>query len=119
MTENKLNLVNRPSIIIYNFWYFVFEVKNKIMNKTKTIVALHLLAVVVAAGVAMMTEEKVFAQPATPNTTNAQVVDQPDQPDSQSQTNNMDNHSDGETNDDNNANEVTSGDGEQSDQTEK
>ncbi len=87
------------------------------MNKTKTIIALHLLAIVVAAGVAMMTEEKVFAQPASPNTINAQVADQPDQPDSQGKTN-VDNHSDGETNDDN-LKKGTSGDGEQPDQSEK
>ncbi len=92
------------------------------MNKTKTIIALHLLAIIVAAGVAIMTEEKVFAQPVNPITTNAQVVDYSDQPDSQqSDQTSVDNHNDGETNDDHNsANEGHNGDGdgEQPDQTE-
>ncbi len=76
------------------------------------------MAIVVAAGVAMLAEDQVFAQPANPNTTNTQAVDQPD---SQSQTSNVDNHSDSETNDDHNsANEGPNGDGdgELPDQTE-
>ncbi|MDE1763059.1 MAG: hypothetical protein KGH88_02300 [Thaumarchaeota archaeon] len=87
------------------------------INKTKTIVALHLIAVVVVAGIAMMAEDKVFAQPATTNNANSQAVDQPDQSDSQnSQSNNIDNHSDGEANDDNNAsNQGSAGDGEHQD----
>ncbi len=95
------------------------------MNKTKTIVALHLIAVVVAAGVAMMTEEKVFAQPTTPNTASAsQVADQPDkdnlQQGDQTKDNSADNQNDGETNDHNSASEGPNGDGdgEQKDSTE-
>ncbi len=96
------------------------------MNKTKTIVALHLMAIVVAAGVAVMAEEKVFAQPATPNTTStSQAADQPDkdnlQQDDQTKDNSADNQNDGETNDDHSsANEGLNGDGdgEQPDPTE-
>jgi cytoskeletal protein RodZ len=96
------------------------------MNKTKTIVALHLMAVVVAAGVAVMTEEKVFAQPATPNTAvTSQTADQPDkdnlQQGDQTKDNPADSQSDGETNDDHNsASEGPNGDGdgEQPDTTE-
>ncbi|MDE1766059.1 MAG: hypothetical protein KGI27_07275 [Thaumarchaeota archaeon] len=91
----------------------------KKINKTKTIVTLHLIAVVVAAGIAMMAEDKVFAQPVTQNNANSQVADQPDQPDSQNnQANNIDNHSDGETNDDNNTSSrdsIGDGDGEHQD----
>jgi cytoskeletal protein RodZ len=96
------------------------------MNKTKTIVALHLMAVVVAAGVAVMTEDKVFAQPATPNTAStSQVADQPDkdnlQQGDQTKDDSASNHNDGETNDDHNSasgGPNGDGDGEQKDSTE-
>ncbi|MDE1826642.1 MAG: hypothetical protein KGH83_03530 [Thaumarchaeota archaeon] len=90
----------------------------KKINKTKAIVTLHFIAVVVVAGIAMMAEDKVFAQPATQSNANTQPLDQPDQPDSQnSQTNNsVDNHSDGETNDDNStSSQGSNGDGESQD----
>ena len=91
----------------------------KKINKTRIAIALPLLAISVAAGFAMVAEDKVFAQPSVKNTTGSQVVDQPDQPDSQNgQSNNADNHSDGETNDDNGASSQGSagdGDGERQD----
>lgn len=85
----------------------------KKINKTRIAIVLPLLAIVVAAGISYMVEDKVFAQPAVQNNAGSQTVDQPDQPDSQnSQSTNVDNHSDGETNDDNSAsNQGSTGDG--------
>ena len=91
----------------------------KKINKTKIAIVLPLLAIVAAAGISFVVEDKVFAQPAAQNNVGSQSADQPDQPDSQnSQSNNVDNHSDGETNDDNNASSQGStgdGDGEHQD----
>ena len=96
---------------------FVSEVKK--INKSRIAIALPLLAIVVAAGFAMVAGDKVFAQPSVQTNTSSQTVDQPDQPDSQdSQSTNADNHSDGETNDDNSASSQGStgdGDGEHQD----
>ncbi|MDE1872725.1 MAG: hypothetical protein KGH99_04505 [Thaumarchaeota archaeon] len=89
----------------------------KKINKTKAIVTLHFIAVVVVAGIAMMAEDKVFAQPATQSNANTQPMDQPDSQNSQT-NNNHDNHSDGETNDDNSASsqgQIGDGDGEHQD----
>lgn len=88
----------------------------KKINKTRIAIALPLLAIVVAAGFAMVTGDKVFAQPAVQNSASSQTVDQPDSQNSQST--NADNQSDGETNDNNSASSQDStgdGDGEHQD----
>lgn len=67
------------------------------MNKTKTIIALPLLAIIAAAGFALMAEEKVFAQPSSSNIKTVDQSDPKDTPDSPDEKiNSVDNHDDGE-----------------------
>jgi len=67
------------------------------MNKTKIIIALPLLAIIAVAGVALMAEEKVFAQPSSSSTKTVDQPDPKDTPDSPDEKiNSADNHDDGE-----------------------